>query len=82
MTPVIIPVTVHRGREVWSLTFCCPGCGQTHYHGGGSVTESPAAGHCVSHCTHPTAPAGYELAIVSAGRAISPSAHHDMEIPG
>ncbi len=61
---IVIPVTAHRGRDAWSLTFRCPWCRGTHTHGGGPVAEPPDGGHRLSHCHHPAAPSGYVLRIV------------------
>jgi len=63
MTTVTIPVTAHRGRDSWLLTFACPWCRRTHVHGAGSIDQPPADGHRLSHCHHPAAPSGYVLRI-------------------
>ena len=72
----LIPVAAHRGRDGWLLTFVCPWCQGTHAHGGGPLAEPPAAGHRLSHCHHPAAPAGYTLRIAAVERAISSVAGH------
>ena len=53
-----------RGRECWLLRFKCVWCGRFHQHGGGPLDGEPDAGHRVSHCLDPRAPAGYELIVV------------------
>ena len=60
----LIPVTAHRGRDSWLLTFPCGWCRRSHTHGGGPVAEPPDGGHRLSHCHHPAAPSGYVLRIV------------------
>ena len=52
-----------RGRECWLLRFKCVWCGRFHQHGGRPLEGDPDAGHRVSHCLDPRAPAGYDLVV-------------------
>lgn len=46
----IIATTAEWTGELWKLSFVCPYCEYTHYHGGCTGKE-PAAGDSASHCT-------------------------------
>ncbi len=64
-----VPVTIRRSighrDPIWILELTCPFCHRLHQHGGGVISEPPALGHRVAHCTNRHS-AGYEL--VSNGR--------------
>ena len=55
-----------RGQvQIWILEIdCCPFCKKRHSHGGGVISESPALGFRVAHCTDRPSPLGeYQLVV-------------------